>query len=86
MSKPHRNEYLPTQPAAHWTGPSFEETKTPEEFFQDSTRDMLDPEFSADVPRDAPTFADRVLVLVIAGCALGTVWAGISALVLMFGG
>ena len=67
MSKTSRTADLPTQPAVH---EPFADTLTPEDYYTDSVRGLLDEEFSADVPREAPSFWARlVLVSTCFACA-----------------
>ena len=54
----------------------FLDTKTPEEHFQDSTRGMLDSEFSCDAPREGMGIAGA-LILVVLGLLLGSVFYGV---------
>ena len=51
----------------------FLDTKTPEEHFQESTRGMLDSEFSYDAPRE-PAGWFAAVALILAGLLLGAVF------------
>lgn len=54
----------------------FLDTKTPEQHFEDSTRGMLDSEFSYDVPREGMGIAGA-LILIVLGLLLGAAFYGL---------
>lgn len=66
------------------TESGFLDTKTPEQYFEDSTRGMLDSEFSYDAPREGMGIAGA-LILVVLGLLMGSlcyaVVSGVSWLV-----
>ncbi len=62
------------------TESGFLDTKTPEEYFEDSTRGMLDSEFSYDEPREGMGITGA-LILIALGATLGAAWYGLVRLV-----
>ena len=63
----------------------FLDTETPEEHFVNSTRGMLDSEFSCDEPREGMGIAGA-LILIVMGLLLGAVFYGLfSAAQWLFG-
>lgn len=56
--------------------PEFADTTTPEQHFEESTRGLLDSEFSCDEPRPSAGIAGAV-ALILAGLLLGAVFYGV---------
>ena len=75
---------IPTLPVAYER--DFADTQTPEDYYTDSVRGLLDDEFSADAPRDPPTFIDRAVLVVVFLAGLIGIWSAIDSAVRFFGG
>lgn len=58
----------------------FLDTKTPEQYFEDSTSGMLDSEFSCDEPREGMGITGA-LILIALGATLGAAFYGVVRLV-----